>query len=250
MLLLIDAGNTQIKWVLVAESLTPQWGVWVKSGALSHHDFFQQELPWREWNVQRILISNVAGPAVRERSASVFPLHMTHWFMSQACSAGIQNHYREPSQLGSDRFATSIAAHTLFPGKNLLVATCGTATTIDAISAEGDFIGGMIVPGLKLMTQSLAQNTAQLPSVLASGIIGSPFADHTEAAIISGCLAAQAGAIERALHSFAQQSVPANAPLCILSGGAAKYIAPSLVVPYQIVDNLVLIGLQVFSCQN
>ena len=115
--------------------------------------------------------------------------------------------------------------------------------------AGGDFIGGMIAPGLQLMAQSLALNTAQLPQVQEAGSVATHFADSTEAAIWSGCLACQVGAIEHAVHNFSlfTQSEPAGMPLCLLSGGAAAYLSPSLRVPHRLVDNLVLIGLQVSS---
>jgi type III pantothenate kinase len=148
----------------------------------------------------------------------------------------VRNGYRNPAQLGCDRFAAAIGAHALEPGKALVVATCGTATTIDALSAEGDFIGGMILPGLGLMASSLARNTAQLPQIAASGAIPAGFADNTDDAILSGCLSAQAGAIERACGLL-------DASLCILSGGAARYIAPALSAPYRMVDNIVMVGL-------
>jgi type III pantothenate kinase len=124
-----------------------------------------------------------------------------------------------------------------------VVATCGTATTIDAVSVDGDFIGGMILPGLGLMASSLAKNTAQLPEVALHISSLQPFADHTDAAIVSGCLAAQAGAIERAVAAHAQMHPEAGVS-CILAGGAADLVAPHLSIAHQRVDNLVLVGLQ------
>ena len=120
-----------------------------------------------------------------------------------------------------------------------MVATCGTATTIDAVNLEGDFIGGMILPGLALMAAALARNTAQLPQIAASGASNTAaagFADNTEDAILSGCLSAQAGAIERACGLLGPS-------LCVLSGGAARYIAQALSTPYRMIDNIVLVGL-------
>jgi type III pantothenate kinase len=118
------------------------------------------------------------------------------------------------------------------------VANCGTATTIDAVTADGRFLGGMILPGLGLMATSLARNTAQLPQIAQGGKLPSGFADNTDDAILSGLLAAQAGAIEHAcaLH---------QAQACLISGGAAAYIAPALPahLPHRLVDNIVLIGL-------
>jgi type III pantothenate kinase len=150
--------------------------------------------------------------------------------------AGVRNGYRNPFQLGCDRFAAAIGARALEPGKALVVATCGTATTIDALSADGVFLGGMILPGLGLMASSLARNTAQLPHIAAGVAVPAGFADNTDDAILSGCLSAQAGAIERAVGLL-------GAGLCILSGGAASFIAPALSAPHRMVDNIVLVGL-------
>ena len=241
MLLLVDAGNTRIKWaLLVAADAT-----WLAAGSVTHADIDSLAADWRRaaagQNITRALISNVAGASLGLQLQAALPSDVAvQWFASVAELAGVRNRYRTPGQLGCDRFASAIGAHARFPGQALIVATCGTATTIDAISAEGDFIGGMILPGLGLMAQSLARNTAQLPQVAQDLDIAQPFADHTDAAIVSGCLAAQAGAIERAVARHgAGQPV-----LCILSGGAAGLIAPHLALAHQAVDNLVLIGLQ------
>ncbi len=170
-------------------------------------------------------------------------------FVSQQEACGVHNAYRQPHQLGSDRFASAIGAHALFPATSLIVATCGTATTVDAVTADGVFVGGMILPGLRLMASSLARNTAQLPDVLQQSERLPPFADNTEEAIIGGCIAAQAGAIERAFATHARLNPDEPARL-ILSGGAAASIAPHLAIPYTHVDNLVLIGLQTFVQQR
>ena len=125
----------------------------------------------------------------------------------------------------------------MFPHQPLLVVTCGTATTIDALDARGNFIGGMILPGLATMARSLAVNTAGLPAVTEVKF-SDLFADNTQEAIISGCMNAQVGAISRALENCHDPAV-----LCVISGGAAKYIAPHLPMPYEQIDNLVLVGL-------
>ena len=107
----------------------------------------------------------------------------------------------------------------------------------------------MILPGLGLMAASLAKNTAQLPQVALHSSMTQPFADNTDAAIVSGCLAAQAGAIERAVA--AQMRIYPHLPIpCILAGGAADLIAPHLTVDYTRVDNLVLIGLHTVAIQH
>jgi type III pantothenate kinase len=236
MLLLIDAGNTRVKWALAAPGAAA--GEWIALGAVPHADLEAAAAGWRGQGVTSAIVSNVAGAAPRARLAALLPIE-TEWFASSAGRAGLVNGYREPARLGCDRFAAAIGARALAPGQPLVVATCGTATTVDAVSGDGRFVGGMILPGLALMAGSLAKNTAQLPQAApGAGLTAAPplFADNTNDAIVSGCLSAQAGAIERAVAAQA-------GALCILSGGAAPYIAPALGCGYRMVDNIVLVGL-------
>jgi type III pantothenate kinase len=234
MLLLIDAGNTRIKWALAADDA--RLGQWSDSGAVTHAELNHLPARWRHARVTRAIVSNVAGVKVRDQLQLMIPAVDVNWFASVPELAGVRNGYRNPAQLGCDRFAAAIGARALEPDRALVVATCGTATTIDALNPEGDFIGGMILPGLGLMAASLAHNTAQLPQIAASGVTRAGFADNTDDAILSGCLSAQAGAIERACGLLGPS-------LCMLSGGAARYIAPALSAPYRMVDNIVLVGL-------
>jgi len=248
--LLIDAGNTRIKWALAARGAA--LGDWLAQGAHMHADAagFPAALnaalaaaqPGAAAVIGRVLVANVAGQSVRDMLASWLaapqlqvPPQAIEWFASVPERAGVRNAYRNPAQLGCDRFAAAIGAHALCPGKAIVVANCGTATTIDAITADGTFLGGMILPGLGLMATSLAKNTAQLPQIK-PGKLPEGFADNTDDAILTGCLAAQAGAIERAfeLHQAVE---------CIISGGAAPYVAPAVPVPHRHVENIVMIGL-------
>lgn len=247
-MLLVDAGNTRIKWALVDSSLraTISLGRWSASGSVARQDILQLGDAWRSAKIVRALVSNVAGQSIRDgleqallRALGPKPVPI-EWFGSAPALGGIRNQYRDPAQLGCDRFASAIGAHALFGGKPLIVATCGTATTIDAITADGVFLGGMILPGLGLMATSLARNTAQLPQVAQHIVVTQPFADNTDDAIASGCIAAQAGAIERAVAAHGQRF---GAVHCVLSGGAAPMIAPHLSVAHDRVDNLVLLGL-------
>ena len=85
-------------------------------------------------------------------------------------------------------------AHAAWPGEHLLIVTLGTATTVEALRADGDYLGGLIAPGPALMLQSLAQGTAQLPTLDATTPTGGQaFARSTSDAILRGCAAAQAG---------------------------------------------------------
>jgi type III pantothenate kinase len=235
MLLLIDAGNTRIKWAIAAPGA--QLGAWTLADAVSHAGLDGAATAWRNGGVTRAIISNVAGVALRERIAWALPAGaQVEWFASTEQRAGLRNGYRNPAQLGCDRFAAAIGARALAPGQDVIVATCGTATTVDAVTADGRFIGGMILPGLALMAGSLARNTAQLPQVTPGAAPPPVFGDNTDDAIVSGVLSAQAGAIERACAAH-------GAGACIVSGGAAPYISPVLKFPHRVVDNLVRVGL-------
>lgn len=241
MLLLIDVGNTRIKWALV----DPQQPVtWQASGVVPHAGLATLAATWRTCGVTDAVVAHVAGAALRVQLEALLQdeLGVTpHWFVSCADCAGLRNGYRDPVQLGCDRFAAMIGARARYPAQALLVVSCGTATTIDAVSAAGDFIGGMILPGLDMMLTALTRNTAQLPPVVRDAqevAMPSLFADQTDAAMLSGCLTAQAGAIERALAAHAGAR-------CILSGGAASRVAVALSVPVVLIDHLVLHGLQV-----
>jgi type III pantothenate kinase len=240
MLLLIDAGNTRIKWACAREDAVA--GDWIASGAVNHADIATLAAAWQAHGVQATaaLMSNVAGAAIQtaiEAQLHDFaPTLALQRFVSTPECAGLSNGYRNPGQLGSDRFAAAIGARTLKPGQAVIVATCGTATTVDAVDADGLFVGGMILPGLGLMASSLAKNTAQLPQVAEAATLPGGFADNTADAIVAGCIAAQAGAIERAVAQLGAEG-------CLLSGGAARYIGPALRVAHQQVDNIVLLGL-------
>lgn len=256
MLLLVDAGNTRIKWALIDRTLAnPVLGRWYASGSVARSEADQLVETWRSFSIGRIMISNVAGAGLRDelqtavlRALGTKPVAV-EWFASTESAGGVRNAYRNPAQLGCDRFAAAIGARALFPERPLLVATCGTATTLDAVAADGTFIGGMILPGLGLMASILAENTAQLPEVALRPGDLQPFADHTDAAIASGCLAAQTGAIARAYATLAR-IYPDTPVSCILAGGAADLIAPHLNISFERVDNLVLIGLQTVAIQT
>ncbi len=261
--LLIDVGNTRIKWAVIdPQRILPHWDAargmvtgWQAYGAVAHGEPAAMIESWHRFALTDAVIANVAGAKVRQQLGDLLQDDLglspqrQHWFAATACVGGVRNGYRDPAQLGCDRFAALVGARALFPGQRLIVVTCGTATTIDALEPDGQFVGGMILPGLAMMATSLARSTAHLPQVdTSTAAMAALFANHTDAAIASGCLSAQVGAIERACHAL-------HETLCLISGGAAGMIAPALSVPYHLVDNLVLPGLQaacnIFpSCKN
>jgi len=236
-LLAIDAGNTRIKWgVHDGERWRARgWVATQRAGDLKAK-FAQMPAP------RAIMVSNVAGAALREKLQRVLPtVPVLRWIKSTRTQCGVSSSYAAPSRLGCDRWAALIGAHKMF-GTAAVVVNAGTALTIDALTADGVFAGGIIVPGADLMRKALAANTAALK--LRPGKFGF-FPDATGDAIVSGVINASCGAIER-MARFLEEAGEAQ-PLCVLSGGGAELLAPYLNLEVKLVDNLVLEGLLVMA---
>jgi type III pantothenate kinase len=229
MILAVDCGNSRLKWGLHDGER------WIRTGTAPLAKLAGLGTAWKKIPpAAKVVVANVAGPAAQRRlEAALSRRGSVNWVKAKRSECGVSNGYGRPSQLGADRWAALIAAWSMFRGA-CLVVVAGTATTVDALGSDGAFAGGMILPGLDLMKRSLAQSTAGLP--LARGRYSSA-PRSTADAIESGCLLAQAGAIERA---FAAMGPGAT---CVLAGGSAERIAPRLGIPVRVVDNLVLEGL-------
>lgn len=240
MILCLDAGNTRVKWGM-------HDGVhWLQRQAAGYEDLpaLAESV---SFPVTHVLACNVAGLPVGEeieRLARRLAAPLT-FFKSSAACCGVQNGYDQPAQLGADRWAGLIAARALClvsaadnASASAIVVQAGTATTIDYLDAAGVFRGGLILPGMCLMQQSLMKNTAglKLAAPLRADLALHVPPKNTQDAILGGALYATLGAIERmrALQGVTQ---------CIVSGGAAAYFLPCLANPVRHVDYLVLEGL-------
>ena len=231
-LLVIDAGNTRIKWGLHEN------GQWLERGAAATAE--ADTLPFAQLPApDRIVAANVAGDEIAQRirsalgSVSAEP----HWIVSRAEQCGVRSSYAEPAQLGADRWAALIGARHLFAGPSVVV-NAGTTMTVDALSSEGIFLGGFIVPGYALMRESLDRNTAKLR--LQEGSF-SFFPDNTGDAMVSGALNALAGAVDRMSRYMVDTGE--DEPIVVVSGGNAGLVMARLNGHPQLVDNLVLEGL-------
>jgi type III pantothenate kinase len=234
-MLLIDAGNSRIKWVLAGAVGWLQQGVLEIADAASLQRRFAA-LPMPD----RILVSNVAGNVVAEQihAACAGWKRQVEFIAAQAQQCGVRNGYEQPAQLGCDRWAALVAAWQHVRDA-CLVVHCGTATTVDVLSADGEFRGGLILPGIALMQQSLAAATSGL--VEAAGT-WRELPRNTADAMTSGAIQATCGAIRSQYELLG-----APGARCLLGGGAADSIGPHLDLPLERVDNLVLRGLQIIG---
>lgn len=234
-MLLLDIGNSRIKWALAeGGSLVRQGVADVGEWAALKQAFSSLPAP------HKILASNVAGEAAAQqvRAACGAWNCPVEFIAAQANQCGVRNQYERPAQLGSDRWAALIAAWQ-HERAACLVVNCGTATTIDALSGTGEFLGGLILPGLEMMRRGLATGTAQLGMDEGSW---REFPRNTADAMVSGAIQATVGAIIRQ-HDLL--GVPGAR--CLLSGGAVDSVLPHLELPLLRMDDLVLQGLQIIG---
>ena len=239
--LAIDIGNTRIKWGF------SERGSWLRQGWLPTARAAELAAEFTALPVaERIVISNVAGAAVRQQAAAaVDGLGTAQWITSTAAQCGVTSGYAEPATLGSDRWAALIGAWPL-TGQACVVVNVGTTMTVDALSAEGAFLGGFIVPGFELMRGALARDTANL-AAREGGF--SYFPDNTGDAIASGAINALAGAVER-MRGYLADTAAGAVPQVVLSGGGAALIEGRIGGRVTVVDNLVLEGLLQIALQT
>ena len=244
-ILVIDVGNSRMKWALRG----PRG--WSSRGAVANQDI--GSLAVRDWqNLERPARAvgvNVAGEAARVRVEGQLARWRlpVEWLSATAAAGGVTNGYETPSQLGADRWVSLIAARRRALAANesaprpCVVVKAGTAVTIDALDADGVFRGGLILPGVDLMLRALADNTAALRAQPGRF---QTFPVTTPNALFSGAVQAACGAIELMRLSLGREG---PAVTCYLAGGSASDIAPRLSEPVEVVENLVLEGVVVLA---
>jgi type III pantothenate kinase len=229
-ILAIDAGNTRIKWGVYD-------GSWLVQGVagLAELPALIQQYP----SLRQAVVSNVAGPQIGADIQALLEQHeiAIQWVSAQSQACGVTNGYAKPAQLGSDRWAALVAAWHLNQSA-CVVASAGTALTVDALSSRGEFLGGLILPGFAMMQQALAANTAGVAAT--DGHLGD-FPKTTGDAVHSGALHAMAGAVERMRAML--EAREGAIPQLLLAGGDAAALQSALSGAGEIVDNLVLEGL-------
>ena len=234
MILAVDAGNSRVKWAL------HDGRVFVRDGWVTLADLDALDAQWASLPApSSVVIANVAGDEVagKLRKFSGRWQALPRWAASTRLQAGVSNRYEEPSQLGVDRWAALIGARNCCADP-CVVVNAGTATTVDALDAKGEFIGGIIIPGFDLMHESLAANTARLSAERGNF---TAFPRTTRDAITSGAVQALCGAVER--MRGVMLAAGHREPVLVFSGGAGELVARHMGRPVRIVDKLVLAGL-------
>lgn len=227
MLLALDIGNTRLKWGL------HNGQEWLQRDH-NAHDLAAVAAALMA-QPDHLIVSNVSRILQDEVWLEQFG-HLPHKSVQAArFQCGVHNQYQPAQQLGSDRWAALIGAHNL-GASTALIINAGTALTVDALH-QGEFMGGTITPGYRLMRDSLTQHT-RLPLACAPEATVS-FPHTTAEAIDNGCLNALLGSIVR-MHTYLAQQTSIQ-PVLWLSGGDAPRLAPHLNARME--EHLVLHGL-------
>lgn len=238
-LLTIDAGNTRIKWGV------HDGKQWLAQGSALHAEASNLAAGWPR-PIDSAIVSNVAGKEVQQsiqQQLNALKIPVTR-VVSTAAACGVKNGYDNPAQLGTDRWAAMIATWQRYQ-TSCVVVSAGTALTVDALSFQGEFLGGLIVPGLHVMHAALASNTAGLSH--GDGKV-SDFPTSTSDAMHSGALYAMTGAVSAMLQKLQRRED--TAPRLILTGGDAHALQAALSGQGEIVDNLVLEGLVLLKAHS
>jgi type III pantothenate kinase len=241
--LLVDIGNTRVKWARFADGRMQQQRAAAHAGWQAQ-DFAEQVLgPAR--GIERIVVASVGGARLDQRLTAAARRHIgvaPQFVVTARRLGGVTTAYAQPWRLGVDRLVAAIAAHRLAPRRAVCVVDIGTAMTIDLIDAHGSHVGGAIIPGPRLMVESLLRSTSGiLHRSGGKGGGGSLFARDTRAGIEQGALYAAAGVVDRAVAE-ARQALGAS-PRVLLTGGAAPAIHPLIRSAHSNVPDLVLRGL-------
>lgn len=281
MMLMVDMGNSALKWANLEQGrLSPQQRI-------PHQANNLEKLLTQAWRTldmpsQGVWVSNVAGPQKAET--------LSHWVKTlwglkptfvktSRYECGVKNGYENPEQLGVDRWLALIGAHLMEKGM-LCIVDCGTAITLDVLSANGHHQGGLIMPGVTTMQIALKSDTYALAhshpekffyddtlrglpnfESLAQKFSGQPainktfhqhhdnsfLAHNTHTGMTLGTLYAVIGLLEYVIKTLEKQG---NQIILILTGGSVPVLESFLPRPYRHIPDLVLQGLKAVVDQS
>lgn len=250
MLLCLDVGNSQIFGGLFDDSNVLQVQFRRTSQLRSSSDelgvFFRTVL--RENDVNPDSITEVAICCVVPdllyslRACCQKYFNLEPLVLRPGIKTGLKIQYRDPKEVGADRIADAVGATKLFPGRNLIVADFGTATTLCAITKNKEFLGGNIIPGVRLSMEALEERTAQLPAVE----ILPPrqaLGRSTIESIQSGLYWSNVGMVRELIARISAEEFPEDAPVVIGTGGFAQLFNREKLFDH-VVPDLILEGLK------
>lgn len=250
MKLLVDQGNSKIKWRLCDD-------------VVLHEGSSANDSDWRQWFIElerglgqesrldSVVVASVAGQVYRprftaefQRSFGVTPAFFETEARRTVADSVLVNSYLEPSAMGVDRWLALVAVIAEFPGQSAVIVDAGSAINIELLGADGYHKGGYILPGLQMMKSSLLNNTSKVVFERSQNVIMVP-GKNTADSVSSGVVLAALGAIDRALDGARGAGLQGDI-VFVLAGGDA----PALIPCYEAAvhrPNLVLDGLSIID---
>lgn len=248
-MLTIDIGNSRVKWAQFDGDYVIAHGAFGYDKKNLVDKLIRADLPLRS---QMVWLSNVAGAEVVELISQLLDQQRCPGYQfasTQTQQCGVRNGYRQPQQLGVDRWLAMLAAFHMpqrAVDQALCVIDCGTALTLDVLDATGQHLGGYIAPGLATLQTMLVEKVADIDVELVPSTFVRAPADNTADAIVRGCGQVLLGGVRQML----EDSLSANKAVCIvLTGGDARWVQDGLRLPVETLYEPLLVnrGLQLVA---
>ena len=257
MLLAVDIGNSHIVLgIFEGETLTASWRLTTRSDrtadelwVLVSRLFDDASIDIR--HIDGVVLSSVVPP-LTDTVAEMVQRGLGHDALRvDASNAGIAVHYENPAEVGADRLVNAVAAHARYgrPRQPVIVVDFGTATTFDAISSAGEYLGGAICPGVEISADALFQRAARLPRVEVrkpARLIGRTTVASMQAGLFYGYLAMLEGIVERMRAELSHD----GRAVCVATGGLASSVTAETSVIDHVDADLTLTGLRLVWERN
>jgi type III pantothenate kinase len=257
MLLAIDVGNTNIVLgVFDHHTLTYSWRLTtLRERTADEVGILLTQL----FQHRGLDPASVTGIVMASVVPSLTPIMMTmgeRYFgrtplaVDQQARAGMPILYEQPAEVGADRIVNGIAAYEEYgrsAGRAVIVVDFGTATTFDVISSKGEYLGGVICPGIQISADALFQRTARLPRIEVNKpahVIGRNTVESMRSGLFFGYVSMIEGLVARLRRELGEPAV------CVATGGLAEVIAPETSVIEGVSPDLTLHGLRLFWERN
>jgi type III pantothenate kinase len=257
MLLAIDVGNTNIVvGVFEGEALRVSWRLLTlrertadEVGLMITGLFAHEGLDLAA--IDGAVMASVVPPLtpIMENMARRF-FHLSPMVVDPTSNAGMPILYDNPAEVGADRIANSIAAYERYGrtrGLPLIIADLGTATTFDAVTARGEYLGGVICPGPQIAADALFQRAARLPRVdvrKPPSVIGRTTVGAIESGLFYGYLAMVEGLVARIARELGGRAT------AVATGGLAALVAPETDAFVAVEPDITLFGLRMIWARN
>ncbi len=253
MLLVIDVGNTNaVLGMYRGEELVRSWRITtdksrtVDEYAMMVHELFRlSDIHFKD--IEDVIISCVVPPllnTLEELCREYF--HLRPYVVGPGIRTGMPIHYDNPKEVGADRIVNAVAAHER-SRRSLIVVDFGTATTFDAISSRGEYLGGAIAPGINISAEALFERASKLPRVEFTRP-PQAIAKNTVNSIQAGLFFGYVGLVDGIVNQMKEEA--GDDPLVMATGGLAGIIAPASKTIEEVHPNLTLEGLRIIYLRN